>query len=191
MKHLARPAYRPALKYPASHRVAGLTAGFWGWISFSLPARAGYVARRRHSHPGREGASLQPPNPKPRWSPAGRALLAGRSPLLRGQRGGESATERVRARGSVIREPRAPSVGRSSDERDGVTVSGAAADAAERDASLTASPALTEPTPATPSERRAASESSYRPSAAGHVVRVPVVLSTHARAVSCAPPCVE
>ena len=51
--------------------------------------------------------------------------------------------------------------------------------------------ALSEPTPATPSERRAASESSCRPSAADLVVRAPIVPSTHARAVSCAPPCVE
>ena len=45
--------------------------------------------------------------------------------------------------------------------------------------------------PATPSERRAASESPCRPSAADLVVRAPVVPSTHARAVSCAPPWVE
>ena len=51
--------------------------------------------------------------------------------------------------------------------------------------------ALSEPTPATPSERRAASESSCRPSAADLVVRTPIVPSTHARAVSCAPSCVE
>ena len=51
--------------------------------------------------------------------------------------------------------------------------------------------ALSEPTPATPSERRAASESSCRPSAADLVVRAPIAPSTHARAVPCAPPCVE
>ena len=51
--------------------------------------------------------------------------------------------------------------------------------------------ALSEPTPATPSERRAASESSCRPSAADLVVRAPIVPSTHARAVSCAPSCLE
>ena len=37
----------------------------------------------------------------------------------------------------------------------------------------------------------AASESSCRPSAAGLVVRAPIAPSTHARAVSCAPSCVE
>ena len=41
------------------------------------------------------------------------------------------------------------------------------------------------------SERRAASESQCRPSAADLVVRTPIVPSTHARAVSCAPSCVE
>ena len=46
--------------------------------------------------------------------------------------------------------------------------------------------ALSEPTPATPSERRAASESSCRPSAADLVVRAPIVPSTHARAAVCA-----
>ena len=50
--------------------------------------------------------------------------------------------------------------------------------------------ALSEPAPATPSERRAASEPSCRPSAADLVVRAPIAPSTHARAVSCAP-CVE
>jgi hypothetical protein len=52
--------------------------------------------------------------------------------------------------------------------------------------------ALSEPTPATPSERRAASESSCRPSAHDPVVRAPIAPSTraHAPAVSCAP-CVE
>ena len=45
--------------------------------------------------------------------------------------------------------------------------------------------------PATPSERRAASESSCRPSATDFVVRAPIVPSTHARAVSCAPSCLE
>ena len=55
---------------------------------------------------------------------------------------------------------------------------------------LIAGSALSVPMPATPSERRAASEPSCRPSAAGLVVRAPIVPSTHARAVSCAP-CVE
>ena len=43
--------------------------------------------------------------------------------------------------------------------------------------------ALSEPTPATPSEHQAASEPSCRPSTAGFVVRAPIVPSTHARAV--------
>ena len=46
--------------------------------------------------------------------------------------------------------------------------------------------ALSEPTPAAPSERRAASESSRRANAADLVVRAPVVLSTHVRAAVCA-----
>ena len=50
--------------------------------------------------------------------------------------------------------------------------------------------ALSEPTPATSSERRAASESSCRPSAADLVVHAPIAPSTHARSVLCAP-CVE
>ena len=50
--------------------------------------------------------------------------------------------------------------------------------------------ALSEPTPVTPIERRAASESSSRPSAADLVVRAPVVPSTRAHAPPCAPPCV-
>ena len=46
--------------------------------------------------------------------------------------------------------------------------------------------ALSEPTPARPpSERRAASESSCRPSAADLVVRAPIAPSTHAHALSC------
>ena len=61
---------------------------------------------------------------------------------------------------------------------------GAAADVAERDAGHIAGSALLEPT--TPSERRAASGSSCRPSAADVVVRAPVVPSTHVRAVVCA-----
>ena len=47
------------------------------------------------------------------------------------------------------------------------------------------------PTPATPSERRTASEPSCRSSAADPVVRAPIIPPTHARAVSCAPPCAE
>ena len=46
--------------------------------------------------------------------------------------------------------------------------------------------ALSEPTPATPSERRASSESSRRPSADDLVVHAPVVPSTHVRAAVCA-----
>ena len=61
---------------------------------------------------------------------------------------------------------------------------GAAAGAAERDAGHIAGSAILEPT--TPSERRAASGSSCRPSAADLVVRTPVDSETHVRAVACA-----
>ena len=54
--------------------------------------------------------------------------------------------------------------------------------------SLVAAPArfISELAPTTPSERRAASESSCRPSAADLAVRAPVVPSTHVRATVCA-----
>ena len=76
---------------PATHCLESLDSqlGFGGWIGLSLPARAGYDASGRHSRLGREGASLQPPNPKPRWSPAGRAQS-----LSQGQRGGGARPSR-------------------------------------------------------------------------------------------------
>ena len=48
---------------------------------------------------------------------------------------------------------------------------------------------MSEPAPATPSEARAASELSCRPSAADFVVLAPIVPPTHARAVVCAVVC--
>ena len=164
-------------------------------MGLSLPARAGYDARLT-SQPPREGGrfpfSRRPKAPlEPCWqSPAGRAQS-----LLRGQRGG-GARPSGRAQADRRSERRASAAAELAQrarrgDREGALRRrrGAAADAAERDAGHNAGSALLEPT--TPSERRAASGSSCRPSAADLGVRATVVPPTHARAVSCAPPCVE
>ena len=156
-------------------------------MGLSLPARAGYDASRRHSRSGREGASLPAPDPKPRWSPAGRAQPFRRGAVpSRGQERGESTAERARASGSAIREARERSRGSSRSEHDAATErarSGGVAGLPQTSPNVTrvttpvralATPSA-EPTPATPSERRAASELSSRPSAADRVVRAPVV----------------
>jgi len=62
-------------------------------------------------------------DPKPRWSPAGRAQPCRRGAVpLRGQERGKSTAERARASGSAIREARGRSRGSSRSEHDAATV---------------------------------------------------------------------
>ena len=61
-------------------------------------------------------------DPKPRWSPAGRAQPCRRGAVpLRGQERGKSTAERARASGSAIREARGRSRGSSRSEHDAAT----------------------------------------------------------------------
>ena len=88
------PAPRPssiAYSNTGTSRVAGLTAGFWVGMGLSLPARADYGASGRHSRPGGEGASLQPPTQSPAGAPqAGRSPSGGAQSHRGAKRGGRA-----------------------------------------------------------------------------------------------------
>ena len=110
-------------------------------------------------------------------------------------RAGTGDAERAPSRERVVapaerRRPRRACAGRTVDARARRRVRRRASSdiTAPRPALLVAWPArlLSEPAPATPSARRAASEPSRRPSAADLIAHAPVVPSTHVRAAVCA-----
>ena len=141
-----------------------------------------------------QGGRALPSSP-PTQSPAG-ALQAGHSPRQGavpiagpregGEHGRAGARERIGDPRGARAQPRELAQRARRGDREGALRRrlGAAADVAERDAGHIAGSALLEPT--TPSERRAASGPTCRPSAADVVVRAPVASSTHVRAVVCA-----